>query len=36
VPPLDAPLVIAARRGADLAPIDPGDIAARERLLSYI
>lgn len=35
-PPLDAPLVIASRSGADLAPIDPGDADARDRLLSYI
>jgi len=36
VPPLDAALKIASRCGADLAPIDPADIAARERVLSYI
>jgi hypothetical protein len=35
-PPLDAPLAIVTRIGADLAPIDPADIAARERVLSYI
>lgn len=36
VPPLDAPLVITSRSGADLSPIDPADLAARERLLAYI
>ena len=36
VPPLDAALKIASRRGADLAPIDPADISAQERVLSYI
>jgi hypothetical protein len=36
IPPLDAPLVVAARRGSDIAPIDPGDPAARARLLGYI
>jgi len=35
-PPLDARLEIAARAGADLAPIDPADGPARERLLGYI
>lgn len=35
-PPLDAPLGVAARAGADRAPLDPADAAARERLLSYI
>jgi hypothetical protein len=35
-PPLDAPLDIASRAGADLDPIDPADANARERLLAYI
>ena len=35
-PPLDAPLEIAARAGADLAPVDAADVAARERVLAYI
>jgi len=35
-PPLDAPLDIAARAGCDLAPIDPADGPACERLLGYI
>jgi len=35
-PPLDAPLEIASRAGADLDPIDPADATARERLLAYI
>jgi len=34
-PPLDAPLRIASRAGADLAPIDAADEAARERVLAY-
>jgi len=35
-PPLGAGLKIASRAGADLAPIDPADGPARERLLGYI
>ncbi len=35
-PALDAPLTIAARAGSDLAPIDPADAQARERVLGYI
>ncbi len=35
-PPLDARLEIASRAGADLAPIDPADGPAGERLLGYI
>jgi len=35
-PPLGAALKIASRAGADLAPIDPADAQARERLLGYI
>ena len=35
-PPLDARLEIASRAGSDLAPIDPADAQARERLLGYI
>ncbi|MFQ5566089.1 MAG: DUF2332 domain-containing protein, partial [Paracoccaceae bacterium] len=35
-PPLDAPLEIASRAGADLAPVDPADARARERVLGYI
>jgi hypothetical protein len=36
VPPLDAPLRIVSRAGADLAPIDAADVEARERVLGYI
>lgn len=36
LPPLDARLEIASRAGSDLAPIDPADDDARERLLAYI
>ncbi len=35
-PPLEAALEIVARAGSDLAPIDPADGAARERVLGYI
>ena len=35
-PPLEARLEIASRAGSDLAPIDPADAAARERVLGYI
>ncbi len=35
-PPLDARLEIASRAGSDLAPIDPADGPACERLLAYI
>ncbi len=35
-PPLDAPLRIVARAGCDAAPVDPGDPAARARMLAYI
>ena len=35
-PPLDAPLDIASRAGSDIAPIDPADGQACERLLGYI
>lgn len=35
-PPLDAPLRVAARAGADLAPLDPASAEARERMLGYI
>jgi hypothetical protein len=35
-PPLDAPLRIVSRAGADLAPIDAADVEARERVLAYI
>ncbi len=35
-PPLDTPLEIASRAGSDLAPIDPADEQACERLLGYI
>jgi hypothetical protein len=35
-PPLDAPLRIASRAGSDIAPIDPADAQARERVLGYI
>lgn len=36
LPPLDAKLTVAARKGCDLNPLDAGDAAARERLLAYI
>lgn len=36
IPPLDAPLKVIARAGADLNPLDPSDAALRERLLAYI
>ena len=35
-PPLGARLRIVSRAGCDAAPIDPGDPAARERMLSYL
>jgi hypothetical protein len=35
-PPLDAPLRIVSRAGADLAPTDAADVEARERVLAYI
>lgn len=35
-PPLDAPLSVTFRAGADLNPLDPSDEALRERLLAYI
>jgi hypothetical protein len=35
-PPLDAPLIVASRRGCDIRPLDPALPADRERLLSYI
>ena len=35
-PPLEAPLRIASRAGSDLAPVDPADAQARERVLGYI
>lgn len=36
VPPLDAPLTVASRRGCDLKPINAADASDRERLMSYI
>lgn len=36
LPPLDAPLSVAARRACDLNPLDPSRIEDRERVLSYI
>lgn len=36
LPPLDAPLEVVARRGADAAPLNPGSARDRERLLSYV
>jgi hypothetical protein len=35
-PPLDAPLAVASRRACDLNPLDPGNPAHRERVMSYI
>jgi hypothetical protein len=35
-PPLDAALRVVARAGCDLAPVDPGDPAERERMIGYI
>ena len=35
-PPLEAALEIASRAGSDLAPVDPADAHARERVLGYI
>ncbi|NYT40118.1 DUF2332 family protein [Sphingomonas sp. R-74633] len=34
--PLPAPIEVAAARGVDLNPLDAGDLATRERLLSYV
>jgi hypothetical protein len=34
--PLPAPIEVAAARGVDLNPLDAGDAATRERLLSYV
>jgi hypothetical protein len=36
LPPLDAPLAIAARAGCDISPLDPASSTDRARLLSYI
>ncbi|KRE17457.1 hypothetical protein ASE63_13480 [Bosea sp. Root381] len=36
LPPLDAPLSIAARRACDLNPLDPGNPEHRGRVMSYI
>ncbi|TCR60530.1 DUF2332 family protein [Bosea sp. BK604] len=36
LPPLDAPLSVAARRACDLNPLDPSRSEDRERVLSYI
>ncbi len=36
LPPLDAPLAVAGRAGCDLAPLDPGAAADRDRLLAYV
>jgi hypothetical protein len=36
LPPLEAPLAIVERAGADLNPLAPASAALRERLLSYI
>jgi hypothetical protein len=36
LPPLDADLRVASRKGSDLSPLDASDAALRERLLSYI
>jgi hypothetical protein len=36
LPPLDAPLAIAARRACDLNPLDPGNPEHRARVMSYI
>ncbi|RDJ23237.1 DUF2332 family protein [Bosea caraganae] len=36
LPPLDAPLAVAARRACDLNPLDPSRREDRERVLSYI
>lgn len=35
-PPTDAPLVVVARRGTDIAPLDPTSRQGRLRLLSYV
>ncbi len=35
-PPLDAPLVVAARAGCDVNPLDPAAATDRERLLAYV
>ena len=36
LPPLDAELRVASRKGSDLNPLDASDAVLRERLLSYI
>lgn len=36
LPPVTAPLTVAARRGCDVNPIDLNDAAERERLRSYV
>lgn len=36
LPPLDAPLAVAARRACDLNPLDPGNPEHRDRVMSYI
>lgn len=36
LPPVDAELRVASRKGSDLNPLDASDAALRERLLSYI
>jgi hypothetical protein len=36
IPPLDTPLLVAARAGSDIAPLDPSDANARESMLGYI
>ncbi|MEU8347588.1 DUF2332 domain-containing protein [Spirillospora sp. NPDC048832] len=36
VPPVDAPLAVAERRGCDPNPLDPASPEARRRLLSYV
>ena len=36
LPPLDAPLAVAARRACDLNPLDPGNPEHRARVMSYI
>lgn len=36
LPSIDAPLKVMARRGSDVAPLDPSSASDRERLLSYV
>jgi hypothetical protein len=36
LPPIDAPLTVAARAGCDRLPVDPASGAGAERLLSYV